>query len=110
VIFFACLVRIVFDLLLWFTLRPCYSRDTYDPDLPQLEVDVTHEDLVIHVNKLTDKFIQSCIDRYHDVASSYEAEDWAQNVQMQKRVSSYCLIFDYSFPVLFPVFIDILMW
>jgi len=38
------------------------------------------------VNKLTDKFIQSCIDRYHDVASGYEAEDWAQNVQMQKRV------------------------
>jgi len=61
--------------------------------LPQLSPTVTHEDLVSHVNKLTDKFIKSCIERYHDVAASYEAEDWAQNVQMQKRVSlSFSLV------------------
>lgn len=62
-----------------------YSRDI-EPTLQYLDEDASQGDIIQAVNQLTSRFIERCLDQYHDLAQSLETDDWAQNVFMAKRV------------------------
>jgi len=51
-----------------------------------LDDDASQGEIIEAVNKLTSRFIERCLDQYHDHAQGLETDDWAQNVFMAKRV------------------------
>jgi len=64
-----------------------YNRDV-EPSLHYLNEDATQGEIISAVNQLTSRFIERCLEKYHELAQSLETDDWAQNVFMAKRVSS----------------------
>jgi hypothetical protein len=61
----------------------------YDPELPHLDPNITFQELVGAVNKLTTKFLDKCLADHLDTALSLESDDWAANCYMQRKVVVY---------------------
>jgi len=59
--------------------------------LVPLDEGASTDDIRVTVNTLMDRFVAKCLRDYHEGATRYECECWAQNVHMQKKVMSFYL-------------------